>query len=61
MLLAGGVDIGLIVVAAFVVVVAVVVNVVVVVVVEGGECEVGKDSVMGLPRLLLQETNLNPI
>ena len=53
MLLAGGVDIGLIVVAAFVVV-----NVVVV---EGDECEVGKDSVMGLPRLLLQETSLNLI
>ena len=60
MLLEGGVDIGLIVVAAFVVVVAVVVNVVVVVV-EGGECEVGKDSVMGLLRLLLQETSLNLI
>ena len=55
MLLACGVDIGLIVVAAFVVV-----NVVVVVV-EGGECKVGKDSVMGLPRLLLQEFSLNLI
>ena len=48
----------LLLVVVVVVVVVVILNVVVVVVVVGGDCEVGKDSVTGLSKLLLHEKKL---